>query len=166
MNKYPKSDELMTYDFDEHRYILTGKDVLDELGENLAVRLNKGRANNIENVVKNFLDMISSDVYDFIYTTNIKNKEQCYVIATTETGRKLIKRAMEQQVLYVLTNGDLNLFAGVDVRKGVVMEHFEDRAISPKAKRTLSNVIPEIGQSVLYSGYLRFKAPSYEEGGY
>lgn len=161
----PVSDELMFYDFEEHRYVLTPKDILDRFGINLAVRLNKRGANNIENVAKNFLDLISLDVYDFIFTYNINNKTQEWLIAKTKTGRNLIKKAMEQQVLYVMNNGDLNNYSGVDVRNGRVMEDFSARAIAPLAKQILAKLIPEIGRSVLYSGFIG-GCPNYEEGGF
>lgn len=166
MNEYPLTDELMFYDFEEHRYILTAKDILDVKGENLATRLNRGRANNIENVVGDFLDEVSTTIYNLIYSANNKNTEQCYLVAKTKTGRRLIKKAMEEQCMYMLNNGDLNLFSGVDVRKGQVMENFDARAYSPKAKNILATIIPEVGYSLLYSGQIYFKAPSYEEGNY
>lgn len=166
MNEYPMTDELMYYDFEEHRYVLTAKDILDKKGENLAVRLNRGRTNNVENLVNDFLDEVSLSVYNLIYASNNKNREQCYMIAKTESGRKFIKKAMEEQCMYMLNNGDLNLFSGVDVRKGQVMDNFDARAYSPKAKNILATTLPEVGISLLYSGQIYFKAPSYAEGNY
>lgn len=161
----PLSDELMFYDFDEHRYILTPQDILQKLGENLAVRLNKRGVNNVENVAKNFLDQISQDIYNYIFQYNINNKTQEYEIAKTKTGRRLIKKAMEQQVAYVMVNGDLNIYSGVNVRDGRVMEDFSSRAISQHAKETLAKIIPEVGRSILYPDFIG-GCPSYEEGGF
>lgn len=163
---YPLSDELMFYSFEEHRYILNNKDISNNLGEDLNVRLNKKGASNIENVVSNFLNQISFEIYNYIYSFNSNNRGQCYVIAKSKTARNIIKKAMEQQVLYTLANGDLNIFGGVDIRKGHVMPNFADRVISPLAKQTLSMIIPEIGCSIVYPGYLYIHTPSYEKGGY
>lgn len=165
MNDYPKTDELMYYDFSEHRYILTPKDVLDHLGENLT-RLNRSGANNIENVARNFLNQISLEIYNFIFSCNTNNRAQEYILAKSKSAREIIQKAMEQQVLYVLSNGDLHMYSGVDIRKGQVMQSFAERVISPLAKQYLSKMIPEIGCSILYPGFLHICVPSYEKGGY
>ena len=149
---YPLTDEYMFYDFEEHRYILTPKYVLDKLGIDLKARLNKSGNVNDENIAGAILDQISREIYNEIYSHSVYNKEQEIIIAKTQGGRKIIQDAMREQVLYFLTNGDLSQYSGVNVAKGTVMENFYNRTISPNAKQTLTKIIPEVGISLVYQG--------------
>lgn len=153
---YPISDEHIFYDFEEHRYILTPKYVLDKLGIDLKARLNKSGNVSDENIAGAVLDQISREVYNYVYEQSNQNDYQEYVIAKTESGFKVIRDAMREQVLYFLTNGDLSVYSGVNVVKGSVMPEFYVRAISPNAKKVLTRVIPEIGTSIVYEGHYPF----------
>ena len=135
--KYPYSDEFMTYDKLTHRYTLTEKDVLDNLGINLSERVNSQTA------IGNLLRMASLHVYSFIHKHNIANDGQDYVIAKTETGRKIIKEAMERQLTYILVVGDLTM--SVDPTKSALW--FDELA-----KEVLMQSIPEIRTSICYTG--------------
>lgn len=153
---YPISNEHIFYDFEEHRYILTPKYVLDKLNIDMKLRLNKMGAYNEENMASYVLDQISREVYNYVYRQTNQNDYQEYVLAKTEGGLKIIKNAMREQVLYFFGNGDLNVFSGVNIAKGTVMPEFNFRAISPNTKDELSKVIPEIGTSIVYEGHYPF----------
>ena len=148
MTKFPHSDDLMTYDFKNHRYVLTDKDVFNNLGINLSARVNDA------NTVSVLLKQVSMQVYTFIHQFNIENDFQDYVIAKTETGRKIIKEAMEQQLLYFLTVGDLSRSAD-----------FNQRALwfDETAKQILLKPIPEIGTHICYMGRLSCSIPDNAE---
>lgn len=142
--KYPLSDEYMTYNYLSHRYVLTEKDVLENLGINL-----QQRAKNPE-MINALLTQISMQVYSYIHSFNISNEWQNYVIAKTEKGREIIKQAMEQQLIYYLTVGDLT--KTTDREKRAMW--FDELA-----KETLMQPIPEIGVTVCYSGRYPFRKP-------
>ena len=134
---YPYADEYMIYDYETHRYILTEKCVLEELGINLAERSKNQVAR------ANLLKLASAQVYRFIHEHNTANDFQDYVIAKTETGRKIIKEAMQHQLTYLMMVGDLSRSTDINKR----MLWFDDNA-----KQTLYRPIPEIASSICYTG--------------
>lgn len=151
MNNKIKNEE-MFYDELSHRFVLTPKAVLNNLGENLETRLNKKRANNEENVAQNVLNQISFEIYSYIYAHTQYEDFIEQVIRYDDQARKIVKDAMLQQVAYTLVNGSLNLYGGVDIRKGVKMDNFYDRSIAPLAKMILNKTIDKLGVPLTYTG--------------
>ena len=136
---YPYSDLFMKYDYKTHRYILTDKDVTDNLCIDIHNRLKN------KNLVDSLLNQISIQVYSYIHKFNKNNKAQDYVIASTEDGRQIIKEAMEQQLIYFLAVGDLSRTPDENKRKFWFDE---------MAKQVLLRDIKEIGTTICYTGYL------------
>lgn len=130
----PYSDEYMTYNETRGHYVLTAKAVLDNLGIDLNVNV-KDNANG----VNAFLMRVSELTYRKMHEYG-DNTEQDSVIATTETGRKIIFNAMLEQFFYVKAVGDLSLSTDRDERalyaSDALIEIFEE-------------TIPEIGRSVI-----------------
>ena len=139
MPNYPYSDDYLQYDYIMHRYVLTAKDVQENLGVNLD-RFDS------PNAVDAILRQISIKIYAFIHEYNIANDLQDYIIAKTETGRKIIKEAMEQQFLYESAVGNVDLILSADKR---------GFRIAPITESVLLRIIPEIGTTILYTGNLR-----------
>ena len=139
MPNYPYSDDYMQYDYIMHRYVLTAKDVQENLGVNLD-RFDS------PNAVDAILRQIAVKIYAFIHEYNIANDFQDYIIAKTETGRKIIKEAMEQQFLYESAVGNVDLILSADKR---------GFRIAPITESVLLRIIPEIGTTILYTGNLR-----------
>lgn len=137
---YPYDDEYMIYNKELSRYVLTEKDVLHNLGINLAERVKD------QSAINSFLNLASMHVYRYIHQFNVNNALQDYVIAHTETGRKIVKEAMEQQLVYLSMVGDLSRSADKEER----LSWFDENA-----KEILMRTIPEIGCSVCYAGNLR-----------
>lgn len=135
--KFPYNDNYMTFDKISHRYVLTEKDAFDNLAINLSERIPN------ENVRKRVLRNISIEIYNFIHSHNINNEWQDYMIAKTESGRNIIKEAMEEQLIYFLTVGDPSRSLEVEQRK---------MGVDEKAKAILMQTIPEIGTTILYTG--------------
>ena len=81
---YPYSDEFMVYDYENHRYILTEKDVEVNLGISLSARSKNANAR------AQVLKQVSRQIYSFIHDYSLTGSEivKDYVIATTENGRK------------------------------------------------------------------------------
>lgn len=134
---YPISDNYMTFNEKENRYVLTEQDIISNLGIDVNERLKNPDA------VSSLLNQISIQVYRFIHQFNVDNAFQDYVIAHTEMGRKIIKSAMEEQFIYVMVNGDLS--RSTDEKKRALW--FDDNA-----KEILMQTIPEIRTHILYSG--------------
>lgn len=133
----PYSDDFMIFDKLTNRYVLTEKDVKQNLGIEINVRLKNPEA------VNSLLNQVSIQVYRFIHEHNIENAIQDYIIAYTETGRKIIKTAMEEQLIYVMTNGDLSRSTDKEKRK----LWFDDNA-----REILMTPICELGTHLLYQG--------------
>lgn len=150
----PKSDETMTYDFEEHRYILIPKYFLEKVGIDLSKVLNPGFSDQPQQLAQHYLEQISREMYSWIYQFNRDNEMQEFLLATNEFLRKIIRNAMVEQVLYNLRNGDLNMYSGVNVKNGQIMEQrlLVQAAIAPNAQRELNRIIPGVGVAITYQG--------------
>jgi hypothetical protein len=137
--QYPLVDNNMTYDYVNHRYILTKEYVLQNLKIDLDSKYN-GDGNAV-------LEDISCQVYDFIHQFNSNTLMQDFIIAKTYGGREIIKEAMTKQLKYVLVVG--NLRYSMDIHKRALW--FDEGA-----QNTLYKTIPEIGTTICYTGNLCF----------
>lgn len=153
---YPYSNTEMTYNLTEHRYILTPEYVLSRTGIDLNTVLNPGFVTQTQQLAQNWLDQLSSEIYTWIYEQNANNVMQEFFLAKVPTLRDYLKNAMIQQVLYVLKNGDLNMYSGVNVKTGQIMDKnlLVQVAVAPNAQRELNRIVPELGIAITYSGYL------------
>lgn len=139
----PYSDEFMIFDEDNCKYVLTEKDVLNNCGINLQERLRSSE--NPQTTIKMFLTRISMQVYRYIHQHNVPILQD-YIISISAVGRKMIKQAMEYQLIYILSIGDLSLTAEEERRK---------LYIDDGAKELLINtIIPEVGTTICYTGEL------------
>lgn len=139
MTAYPYTDDFMRYDYKAHRYVLTMQDVFENLGIDLESRVSYA------NAIPTLLNRVSLRIYSFIHSHNMANDYQDYIIAKTEAGRRIIKEAMEEQLLYLLTVGDLSRSIDLNERK---------ISIDETAINVLLQPIPEINCSILYCGVL------------
>lgn len=143
MVSYPYSDEYMVFDENTHRYVLTTKYVYDKIGVDMEGALKEREAINPQVLANRFLVEVSDDIYDFIHKHNVNTARQDYWIAGIPSLRKIIQKAMEQQFVYSRLNGLLGYSSDKDVQA---------QAVCPKAVNTLSQIVPELGISILYTG--------------
>ena len=136
----PYSDEFMTFNEETKHYELTEQCALKELGINLRERSKNDVA------IQRFLRLASSQVYRFIHEHNTDNDYQDHIIANTESGRKIIKEAMQEQLIYLSMVGDISRVH--DLQKRALY-------IDDNAKAVLYRTIPEIGTTICYTGRLR-----------
>lgn len=134
----PYSDEYLFYDDLSGQYVLTEKAVLDYLGINLT-----NAAKDASTGVKALLKRVSVLTYRRIHENATDEKQRDCIVATTETGRKIIFDAMLEQFFYMKNVGDLSL--SVDKEKRLL--YFSDTA-----QEILEQNIPEVGFSLLYVG--------------
>ena len=139
----PYSDAYMRYDELKHRYILTPKCVLDELGIDMEARLSAKGSANPQATINALLDRVSALTYRFIYAHNIDNEAQRYAIETLPSARRILFEAMKAQLTYVMAVGDLSLSSDKNKR----LQYMDD-----VAAEILSNPLPEIGYSLIYTG--------------
>lgn len=145
---YPYSDDFLIYDYKSHKYRLTEKAAMEHCGINLLERVKD------PSIVQAILYQNSTQVYSYMHEYNKDNAMQDYIIAKTEKGRDVIQRAMEQQLIYVSSVGDLRKTA--DKTKHEIW--FDDTA-----RETLFEPISELGVSVMYTGTLWYCSPDKTE---
>ena len=139
----PYSVAYMRYDELKHRYILTPKCVLDELGIDMEARLSAKGSANPQATINALLDRVSALTYRFIYAHNIDNEAQRYAIETLPSARRILFEAMKAQLTYVMAVGDLSLSSDKNKR----LQYMDD-----VAAEMLENPLLELGHSLIYTG--------------
>ena len=137
--KFPLSDDYMIFNYDTMRYELTSKDIFENLG------IDFDSEGYDKTVVRAYLKLASLKVYNYIHSHNCDDDYQDYVIAKTKKGRKLIKEALEMQVLLYASTGNLAVLPDKEARALSIADEVKDILLRP---------IPEIGCSILYTGYI------------
>ena len=172
-NRYPYSDDAMTYTERWHRYVLTQQAVRDHLGVDLGEQLNTRGAVDRAAAAQMFLNTISREIYAFIYSCGSQNVVQEYLAAKHPAARDILFEAMLEQVSYTLLNGDIAKLSGIDVRKGTAMDRkaLSVSQIAPVAKEILSRPLDTVTPCLIYGGvsfrfYRAMRLPAYEEEGY
>lgn len=138
MQNLPYSNDFLEYNYTTHRYRLTRAAV-----EQMGINLSRFKS---PNAVEAILNQISAKIYAFIHDFNVDNDLQDYVIAKTETGRRIIQEAMEQQFIYESAVGNVDLVLSADKR---------GFRIAPITESVLLKIIPEIGAPIVYTGNLQ-----------
>lgn len=165
MTKFPYDDEYMTYDYRLHRYVLTDKAVFDILGENLNVMLV-----NAEPVTKNaFLKKVSNTLYEYILSASQSPDYIEYIMAKDGDLREMIQDMLISQTEYMLTNGAVDSYSGINMAKG----HFVDldkirngRQVSMTVEQKANASLHGYGHSLRYACALPRIAPKFYRVGY
>ena len=111
-----QNDDTMIFDTVKNRYILTRKYALS-LNIDLEKELNSTGVAAKNNLPEQILDRVSRTVYNFIYAHGGREVKQ-RKMAEDERYRPFLKDAMTEQLLYFMSNGELNQMARVDMQSG------------------------------------------------
>lgn len=168
------ADNYMRYDDQAHRYVLTPSYVAERLNIDLSRRLNSAGSIDRANAPALLLERVSQEVYSYIYEHGAENDLQEYILGTDEQARQMIMHAMGEQVLYIITNGDLGLASGVDgsTMTGAGQSVFAEARVAPNVKALLARSLSAYKCPIVYLGRfphcdeIRVKLPAYEESGY
>ena len=155
--KFPHDDEIMKYDYQSHRYVLTSSGVLSQLGEDLDVILNSTGDANPGTLADRVLRRVSQTVYMYLYRDTANEQWLEYILATYPPLRECVQDMLQAQLLYMLVNGDIGLYSGVNVAKGQAMdvEALRGRArIAPEVEDIAMRIIPQLGYCLKYVGFL------------
>jgi hypothetical protein len=157
-NNYPISADDMVYNKDRHIYVLKADYVKQNTGIDLSLMVNSPYVVDKTTAVNNLLADISMEVYLYIYSHNMRYKDYIeYLLAKSPKARELMKEALMKQLSYIVRNGKINEFVGINVSYNAnkaytpIEELRGDRAIHPEAIQILSEPI-ENGLKILYSG--------------
>lgn len=140
---FPYDDEYMIFDELTGRYVLTEKYITDVLAVDLDTRITERTTINPQGMKKQLLRLASNHVYNFIHEHNVDNRRQDCFIAKVPSLRKIIMQAMGEQFIYISVVGDLS--RSTDSAKRAVW-------FDTQAANTLSQIVPELGMSILYTG--------------
>ena len=134
--KTPYSDTYMTYDTESHRYVLTSEFVIQKMNINLGALLDTPYSVDISAESGQFLERISRMIYGYIYRVCPHRYERERALALEEALREPLMRAMEEQIRYVMFNGDLSLYCALDTH---VAEASRNGEIAPLARDILAS---------------------------
>ena len=116
--KFPLDDEIMKYDYNTHRYVLTKNGVETELGENLDIILNSTGDANPSSLAARFLRRVSQAVYGYLYRDTMNEQWLEYILATYPPLRATVKDMLQAQLMYMLMERGYKLVSGVNVVRG------------------------------------------------
>lgn len=164
--QHPFSDNYMTYDHKAHRYTLTEEYVLQVMNRNLSeVMAEHGEASDVANEPSILLDRVSRQIYSYaLRCTATPNKRQ-REMALNLSLRDYIQEAMAEQLAYVMNNGDMSAYSGINLDTGMTVDPVRMRQaeIAPLARDALircglASVVFRMGE--------RDIDPDYEKEGY
>ena len=165
MEEYkPYSDGRMEYDFHRHRYSLTADYLLSDRGIDLDTVLAAGNASDKGRNPELFLRRVSDQVYGAIYTSTPYYYKRERALALYPRYRDILMEAMSEQAVYLLHNGDLSAYTGVDAvsLSSIDRQRMQQSMLAPMAYDML-----------VYAGLIRLAytpgsdiIPDYEGDGY
>lgn len=133
----PYSDDYMTFDKTTGHYVLTEKALLEKCGTDIRTRLSDNATVNPDTVINMLLSTVSDSIYAYIHDSSAYPKQKDCLIAYSQELRGVIQKAMEQQAIYVMLNGDLYMSTSASE---------EGRELNKLSKSILLN------SGLLYSG--------------
>lgn len=154
---YPLSSTDMLYDNEEHMYIMQPRYITTKTGVDLTLTINDAYVVDKNVAVKSLLSDISGQIYNYIYSYNFDNDYQEWLLAKSEMAREIIRKAILLQLGYVMGNGKINEFAGLQIDNPgqggkIDLEDLRgNRAIHPEAIQLLKRTL-ETGDRLLYNG--------------
>lgn len=157
----PYNDNCLIYDKSVHRYKLTELGVLQRLNRNLGdVLADNGGASDPRNEPTLVLDRVSRQIYNYIYASTITPKRMERMLALDAAYREPIMVAMEEQLIYVLNNGDMTAHTGINLDTGMTVDLTRMRRaeIAPMA----ADILAQVGLTRLSITWWRDITPDYE----
>ena len=161
----PYSDNYLTYDAAVHRYKLTELGVLQRLNRNLGdVLADNGGASDTRNEPTIVLDRISRQIYGFIYSHTAAPLRREREMALNPSYRAPLMEAMEEQLIYILNNGDMSAHTGINLDTGMTVDPDRMRRaeIAPMAR----DILTRCGLCSVVINYWTDIVPDYEGEGY
>ena len=162
----PITDARMSYDRTTHRYKLTEMYVLQVLNRNLAdVMADIGAASDIAKEPSILLDRVSKQIYGYCLkrtaTPNLRERRMALELSL----RPHIMEAMAEQLVYILNNGDLSAYTGINVDTGTNIDRnrMREAEIAPLAH----DILARCGlANVTINPWVVDIDPTYDEEGY
>lgn len=122
MQNYPYDDNYMVYDYRLHMYVLTERSVAESLGVNLTELIPDLGTNNNTTMVKRRLVECSQAVYRYIYEDSWNSEFLEWILAKLPILRDKIYTMLLAQLSYILDNGQINAYSGINLAKGTAID--------------------------------------------
>lgn len=155
--KYPYDDEIMTYDYTNHRYVLTPQGVFEQFGYNLEVILDNGSPTDPRTRADRLLKKVSQSVYLWLYECTMNRDWLEFILATYPPLRDWVREMLQAQLEYVLDNNFVNDFSGVNIAKGntVDINWLRGRVkVADQVEQIANQFVPGLGYTLTYRGQL------------
>lgn len=164
INKYPRNDNLMQYDYNRHRYFLTENVLLTELGINFNDVPAGMDANPSDRAIR-FSKEVSDEVYRYLYKDCMNTGWLRFELATIPELREVIFEMLLAQARYNAKNGFLDDFSGIDIYKGKSFSRkdIEEVHIALSVEEHGETIQPCLGRCLKYAGYFGATPPPYND---
>lgn len=160
----PYSDGQMNYDGTRHRYTLTAEYLLNECGIDLDTTLAGGNSADRGRNPALFLRRVSDLIYAAVFASTPYRNAAERALALRPEYREVLRDAMVEQSVYILQNGDISAYTGIDAvsMQAVDPLRMSQARIAPLAMDLL------VSAGVVRLGYVpgRDIAPDYAGEGY
>jgi len=103
------------------------------------------------------LRRVSQEVYLYLYQFGMNSSWIEFLLACYYPLRDTVREMLQAQLLYVLNNGFVSDYAGINVARGNIMdiEKIRGRAhIAPQVELLANQFIPGLGYTLTYRGQL------------
>ena len=136
----PYDDNYMMYDRREHRYVLTENFVREKMNIELSSLMDTSFSVDVTNEARLFLDRVSRTVYGYIYRLCPHRYAKERELAFDEKMRDVLRDAMAEQITYIIFNGDLSLYSGLNASGGgTESSRIRSAEIAPIVRDILTN---------------------------
>lgn len=160
------NDNYCHYSKASHRYVLTTDYVLEVLNVDLYDTLStSGGVSDVAKMPEILLERVSRQIYGYIYSNSAYTYETERRLALDDKYRPHLIEAMAEQITYILNNGDVSAYTGVNPMTGASVDSSRMRLaeIAPIARDILQN------RGIIDRGLRRFPyvdEPTYTEDAY
>ena len=170
-NSYPLSGQDMVYDFEEHKYILKLDYVTQKTGVDLVLKMNSPYIVDKTTAANSFLRNISEEIYAYVFSYNLDNDYQEYLMAKSPLAREALRTAFLAQLGYILRNGKIDEYVGINLdyvntSANTSLEDLRgERSIHPQAIQALRRTL-ENNKRLLYNGCYSYDSDIVFRSGY
>ena len=162
--KYPNSDNILVYDYNRHRYVLTDDAIYTYLGINFG-EIPAGMDSNPSSLAQRWANRVSDQVYRFLTKDSLNAPWLLFELATVPQLRDVVKEMLLDQAHYMAETGDVSSLSGIDAYKGVIAKREDINAarVSYGVEDIAYQIQPCIGRCLKYAGYFGECPPPYKD---
>lgn len=159
---YPHNDNVMTYDYLRHRYVLTNDALYTYLGLNFN-NVPEDMDANPSSKADRFAQKVSDQVYRFILRDSMNSAWLTFEMAILPELRQVIQDMLLAQAEYDVVSGFSDTFSGLDAFRGKAIDRrdLREAVIAPAVEDYAYMVQPCIGRCLKYAGQFGYIAPDF-----